>query len=506
MNERVPALRFGPGDARWRVLLIPPLFDEANRMRRTLAMTMRALADQGVASLLPDLPAQGESLLPNEAATLELWREGLRELARNERPLIVASWRGGALIDDAVEGALGWWRMSPVAGASLVRALLRTRIAGDKEGGRTTTADSLRRDAAAAPVELGGYRLSGAMLDQLDRATPVAVSPVREVTPAEMNGSALWLRSQPGEDRAMAEAMAADLANWGKELATLAALATPPTSAPEPKPPSPQREIVWFDVDGSRCAATLDRAAGSTGLLIVSGGNEVRCGAHRGMAELAGTVAAEGWPVFRYDRRGIGDSEGENREYLSAEPDIAAAARTFREACPQVTRLVAFGNCDSATALALFANAAGIDRLLLGNPWTLEDEGDGAPGDEAATPLPSPAEVRARYLAKLTQPSEWWRLLRGGVDLGKLAKGIARARQPDAPPAAVAERLLAALANGGDVRILLASRDRIAREFERTIRLPGLRIERVDSASHSFADDAARDWLRARILAALRED
>ena len=32
------------------ILIVPPLFDEANRMRRTLVLTMRALAGLGVAS------------------------------------------------------------------------------------------------------------------------------------------------------------------------------------------------------------------------------------------------------------------------------------------------------------------------------------------------------------------------------------------------------------------------------------------------------------------------
>jgi hypothetical protein len=44
-------LRLGPEDAAARVLFIPPLFEEANRMRRTLVMAMRALAARGIASL-----------------------------------------------------------------------------------------------------------------------------------------------------------------------------------------------------------------------------------------------------------------------------------------------------------------------------------------------------------------------------------------------------------------------------------------------------------------------
>ena len=51
------------------------------------------------------------------------------------------------------------------------------------------------------------------------------------------------------------------------------------------------RELVWFPCEGDTLVGTLDDASGSTGLLIVSGGNEIRCGAHRGMASLAGALA-----------------------------------------------------------------------------------------------------------------------------------------------------------------------------------------------------------------------
>ena len=111
------------------------------------------------------------------------------------------------------------------------------------------------------------------------------------------------------------------------------------------------RHQLSFPCEGATLAATLDEAPGTTGLLIVSGGNEIRSGAHRGMATLAQRIAAAGHPVFRFDRRGIGDSEGENTGYTNSGPDIAAAIAAFRRAAPQLTRIIAFGNCDAASAL-----------------------------------------------------------------------------------------------------------------------------------------------------------
>lgn len=203
---------------------MPPLFDEANRLRRTLVLTMRALADRGIASALPDLPGQNDSLLPTEDASLARWREALGTFAAGEPgPLLVASWRGGALIDDAATNAVGYWRMAPVAGASLVKTMIRTRMAGEKEAGRIVSAEQIRAEAATGPVELAGNPLSGTMLAELEAAMPADVKPLRQVAvgtgEGKLPGSALWLRAEPGEDAAMAQAMAADIHDWAMTCA-----------------------------------------------------------------------------------------------------------------------------------------------------------------------------------------------------------------------------------------------------------------------------------------------
>src|SRR3546814_1882665 len=79
------------------------------------------------------------------------------------------------------------------------------------------------------------------------------------------------------------------------------------------------RRHLDFSCRGHRLAASIDEGRMDTGLLIVSGGNELRSGAHRGMAKLAARLARDGFPVFRFDRRGVGDSEGENGGFLSSD-------------------------------------------------------------------------------------------------------------------------------------------------------------------------------------------
>ncbi len=272
------------------------------------------------------------------------------------------------------------------------------------------------------------------------------------------------------------------------------------------------RRWLSFDVAGSRCAATLDTADGADGahgLLIVSGGNEVRSGAHRGMAALAATLAAAGHPVMRFDRRGIGDSEGSNGGFLSSGPDIAAALTLLRETCPALTKITAFGNCDAATALLLYHQGAGIDALVLANPWTIDGTADLEEAGDLAPFLPPAAAIRARYIAKLKDPGEWLRLLGGGVNISKVLRGLRAAGA--SVPSLLGQHVADGIAGfAGPVTILIAQRDGTAQafmaEWQRAGFAPARKLAELrpfDTASHSFADDQARVWLDQQLLAAL---
>ena len=192
------------------------------------------------------------------------------------------------------------------------------------------------------------------------------------------------------------------------------------------------RRVIAFPCGEATLVGTLDEAPDTIGLLIVSGGNEIRIGSHRGMASLAQAIAERGFPVLRYDRRGIGDSEGENRGFLSAADDLGAAVTAFRDA--GVRRIVGFGNCDAASTLALFGRAAGIDAVLLANPWTIE----------AGEDLPPAAAIRARYVQRLIDPVTWKRFASGKVDIGKLIHGLRKIAAP-AAPSPLAGRVIAAI-------------------------------------------------------------
>jgi exosortase A-associated hydrolase 1 len=253
------------------------------------------------------------------------------------------------------------------------------------------------------------------------------------------------------------------------------------------------RRHLTFTCEGETLTATLDEAPGASGLLLVSGGNEVRAGAFSGQAQLAARIAAASFPVLRFDRRGIGDSTGENRGFRESEADIAAALAAFRRGCPGVTRVVGFGNCDAASALMLGAGQ-GCDALVLANPWTIEHD-DGAP---------PAAAIRERYAAKLRDPKELVRLATGKVSLRKLAGGLGRALRPAPPPGSLAQNMAGGLARfAGPVAILLAERDRTAQAFRAAWDPADTRVAQCPGASHAFVEPEASEWLVRRILAAL---
>ena len=261
----------------------------------------------------------------------------------------------------------------------------------------------------------------------------------------------------------------------------------------------------WFGIDvaGDWCAACLDAdGEPALGVLMVSGGTELACGAHGGMARVAGELARQGVAVLRFDRRGVGDSGGEDPGFLGSGPDLAAALAALRRESPSVARVVGVGNCDAACALLLGGLA--VDALVLTNVWLDRQEpADGAPA------LPPPAAIRRRYLAKLTSPSEWWRLISGGVDLRKLFAGLKAMRRRDASTD-LTDRLAAALcASTRPTTVLLANGDATAIGFTDALTREPLKaaadrltVRLYPSRSHSFAEEADRAALIDAILAA----
>ncbi len=201
-------MRIGAEDAP-AILFVPPLFEELNRTRALIAALMRRLAAQDLGCWLPDLSGTGESERALGEAAWSDWRHDVAAAAAHVaekagKPL-VAGLRGGVLLDDAVD-ARGWWRFAPVDGLALQRDMVRAGLAG---------------------VEWAGYNPGDSLKSGLAGATAAELTPLRTVRLAtdaqaadlKVDGPALWRRSEPGTSPELAEALAADLAEWSRACA-----------------------------------------------------------------------------------------------------------------------------------------------------------------------------------------------------------------------------------------------------------------------------------------------
>ena len=133
-------------------------------------------------------------------------------------------------------------------------------------------------------------------------------------------------------------------------------------------------QAVVFDCEGMRLVgvATQPERPGEIGVLILVGGRQYRAGSHRQFVLLARRLASADFSSFRFDFRGMGDSEGERRSFEEVDADIAAALAAFRAACPAVQRVVLWGLCDAATAAVLYWQRTHdplVAGLCLANPW-----------------------------------------------------------------------------------------------------------------------------------------
>jgi pimeloyl-ACP methyl ester carboxylesterase len=221
---REAMLRFGPATGPV-VIAAMPLFEEANRTRAFMVSILRALAERGIASVLPDLPGTGESLTETENTSLNDWTDAFSFVAQQlgaDTVVYGIAIRGGALLDAEAQLA-GRWHFAPVSGDSLVRDLLRTRLAGS---GKESAGEAI--ELSGPPVELAGNRVARTLLAQLKAANPSMIAPLRTVRldsdtqPADLKvgGAPLWRRSEPDNDPALARLLADDIAAW---IATCAA-------------------------------------------------------------------------------------------------------------------------------------------------------------------------------------------------------------------------------------------------------------------------------------------
>lgn len=201
------------------------------------------------------------------------------------------------------------------------------------------------------------------------------------------------------------------------------------------------------------------------GILIVVGGPQYRVGSHRQFVLMARAFAAAGYPVLRFDYRGMGDSSGESRSFEAVDDDICSAIDTFFEGIPALTGVVVFGLCDAASAALIYClEDKRLLGLILANPWVRTEAGEAR------------ALVKHYYGRRLLQRSFWRKVLSGELGARQSAQDLLRSwflarRNPATGDPRRSRHFLDRMQEGlmgfaGPVMLLVSERDLTAGEFQ----------------------------------------
>ena len=260
-------------------------------------------------------------------------------------------------------------------------------------------------------------------------------------------------------------------------------------------------------------------------LMVVAGGPQYRVGGHRQLTLWARHMAAEGYPVMRFDNRGAGDSSGNYQGFEHLDNDIRAAIDRFFAEVPELEEIALWGECNAASAILFYAyRDKRVKGAVLLNPWVRTE------GGEARTIL------RHYYLQRITQPDFWKKVFslrfnplasaRSALDL------VGRMRRQNASPPATTQtddleaalrkdlplpqRMLAGVSRfQGSLMIVLSGRDLVAKEFEELVKGSPEWRQHLDAkhlawhdlpdGDHTFSSAVQRnqvvswglDWLRS---------
>ncbi len=196
-------LRHGTGSP-LTLLVIPALFEEANRMRRITVSAMRFLADLGIGTVLPDLPGTGESLKDSAEVSLQDWKDAIAALADGVWGSVAI--RGGALLDGIFDNR---WRLAPDTGERLLRDMVRATCFS-----ANISVEDLAEKCRSTPTRLAGNLINPALYTALHDAVPMGQAHIMPVA-----GQKLWRAAEPGDDPDFARAIAHDILAWTKTCA-----------------------------------------------------------------------------------------------------------------------------------------------------------------------------------------------------------------------------------------------------------------------------------------------
>ena len=469
-----------------------------------------------------------------------------------------------AAADPGIQALLLWQPV--ISGKAHWTQFLRVRIAAEMAlaDGVKSTEQLRQQSAAGQTVEASGYAVGPKLATRLDQLT----MPAGEHLVGKSVG---WLDVGGAPGAALPRANAKQVHDWQEAGVAVQVLQVAGPSfwqvherdvAPEliiattqmastwaarpPRPASPPSPLdieatavkptelfveagaaeypVAFNCAGTSLAGMVHSGAADATLgivIVVAGGPQYRVGAHRQFVSLARLFAQHGYPVLRFDLRGMGDSGGVYQGYHHSRADIRAAIDELMRRQPQLRQVALFGECESASGILFYAAEDDrVRQIALANPWVRTAEGQ--------------AEVILKhyYLDRLMSREFWRSVRQGKYQMGASLKSFAgvirtywrgrqAARRSVAPsdqaqfdnlplPAKTAEGLRSFK---GSVLVLMSGRDYIAREFDEVTKShaawaglltqPRVRRKDIADADHTFskpewkaeAQSSLLDWL-----------
>ncbi len=217
------------------------------------------------------------------------------------------------------------------------------------------------------------------------------------------------------------------------------------------------------------------------GVLLLADSAQYRVGSQRQCTLLSRMLAPRGVPVLRFDRRGMGDADGEPRAFDAIDDDIRAAMKEFFIQLPEMKESVIFGMGDAALAAALYAPLdQRVCAVVLFNPQ---------PGRQQDDPVP----LHRHYLPQLGEVSFWRKAGHDGAGAPLRRKLLAAAATGRT---ALPRRIADTLSHfGGRSLLVLGGEAPEARQFAQVLlrHHPALRSVDIAQTGHDLGGTAWRE-------------
>jgi dienelactone hydrolase len=443
------------------VVLASPFGHEELHAHRSERHLAERLAAAGFPALRFDYDAAGDSAGDDrEGGRVAAWRASLIEAAAELRrraqvdKIALVGLRAGALLalaaaPEAKADRLVLWN-PPQSGRAHFRELLRLhKMLFPKPKGE---------DARPEDEEALGFALRKDTLADFGKLDPVAI-PERPAEACLVIGG----NDNPTEDKLLDKLRSLGVAVDYKHLPGHAFLVTDPHKSDVPTEmldaivehlsaayptsdasphvealsrgttvtPGPASEEAW-QIDGPRARFGILTApkqrSHRPAVILMNAGSIHRVGPNRSFVRMARRWAELGYPVLRMDLSGIGDSPAapgttENLPYPEGAVEDAQAAMSALADRGVASEFILTGLCSGAD---IAFRTGVIDRRVVG-AWMINPQAFYFPSSDALKEFMH-AELQASYYeSAFWDPERWKRVLRGEVDVARIA-GIMKAK------------------------------------------------------------------------------